>query len=78
MVILKPSVPIKETLEEVGYPFKSKSHSQRVYEYQKYGMHEYIERYIGNNGKYGCPKVLRYQFDPEWNKLKVSNKCCKK
>lgn len=78
MVILKPSVPIKETLEKVGYPFKSKTHSQRVYEYQKYGMHEYLERYVDNNGKYGCPKILRYQFDPEWNKLKISDKCCKK
>ena len=37
VVIIKPSVPIKQMLEKEGYPFKSKEHSERVYYYQKCG-----------------------------------------
>ena len=70
-------------LERVGYPFKSKEHSQRVHEYQtKYVVSEYLQRYIDGKQKNGepkhfqCPKMLRYQFTPEF-KLKVSHLCCK-
>ena len=34
-VIIKPSKPIKQTLEQVGYPFKSKQHSHNVAFYQQ-------------------------------------------
>ena len=33
--ILNVGKNIKETLKKVGYPFKSKEHSQKVYEYRK-------------------------------------------
>ena len=33
--ILNAGKNIKETLKKVGYPFKSKEHSQKVYEYRK-------------------------------------------
>ena len=33
-VIIKPTKPIKPTLEEYGYPFKSKEFSARVYDYK--------------------------------------------
>jgi len=33
-VILKPTKPIKQTLESVGYPFKSKQHSHNIMVYQ--------------------------------------------
>ena len=35
-VIIKPSKPIKQMLEEVGYPFKSKQHSKLVELYKKH------------------------------------------
>ena len=34
-VILKPTKPIKQTLESVGYPFKSKQHSHNIWLYQQ-------------------------------------------
>lgn len=34
-VILKPSKPIKQTLDKVGYPFKSKQHSANVELYKR-------------------------------------------
>ena len=34
-VIIKPSQPIKQTLERFGYPFKSKEHSLRVDQFNK-------------------------------------------
>ena len=34
-VFIQPNKNIKQMLEEVGYPFKSKEHSQKVYEYQR-------------------------------------------
>lgn len=79
VIIIKPSVPIKPMLENVGYPFKSKEHSLYVSEYQRMGEKsgEY-KRYMFPEEKrkrYGCPKILRYQFTPGFN-LKISKKCC--
>lgn len=74
--IVKPHVPIKQMLETDGYPFKSKEHSHLVEQYQKSrtttpSLLEYI-----NGGKmHDCPKILRYQFTPEF-KMKVSERCC--
>lgn len=42
-VIIKPSKPIKQTLEEVGYPFKSKQHSHNVMLYQKHNKEKFKE-----------------------------------
>lgn len=66
---------IKQTLERVGYPFKSKEHSAYLRMYQRgyRNSTHYIERYL--NKEFGCPKILRYQFTDEFN-LKVSDKCC--
>ena len=75
IVIIKPSVPIKKMLEEEGYPFKSKEHSYRVYRYQRDGIiTKEIQRYL-TMGSFGCPGVLRYQFE-EGTALKISDKCC--
>ena len=79
VVIINPSVPIKRVLERDGYPFKSKEHSLYVSEYQRMGEKsgEY-KRYMFPEEKrkrYGCPKILRYQFTPDFN-LKISKKCC--
>ena len=68
---------IKATLEQYGYPFKSKEHSQRVHEYQaKHHLSKYIKTYIYKEGKFGCPKMLRYQFTEDF-KLNVSHLCCR-
>ena len=82
-VTIYPRQNIKQMLERVGYPFKSKEHSQRVHEYQgKHIISEYLQRYIDGKDKSGqhkgfqCPKMLRYQFTEDFN-LKVSNLCCK-
>lgn len=62
-------------LERVGYPFKSKEHSQRVYEWH-HGLKDrpYMIYYIEKEN-FGCPDILKYQFSDDF-KLKVSHKCC--
>lgn len=85
LITLKPSVPIKQTLEEKGYPFKSKKHSKVVDYYQKFGMESKATRvYLGlelpKSGKMVhsqnlCPNILKYQFSPDF-KLRISHKCC--
>lgn len=81
IVTIEPTKNIRNTLEEFGYPFKSKVHSLylSVYQNNKFitkGCNRYLnpER---ERGRFVCPKILRYQFTPEFN-LKVSNKCCDK
>lgn len=80
-IIVKPRVPIKKMLEEVGYPFKSKYHSSIVEKYQRFGPdNATVQGYLfpRNGGRYmrtQCPKALEYQFTEEF-KLKVSDKCC--
>lgn len=71
-----PRKKIKETLDEVGYPFKSKEHSTKLYEWQKghRNTKSNIE-YREGNGKWRCPEILKYQFTDEFD-LKVSPYCC--
>ena len=85
IVIIKPSVPIKPTLEKYGYPFKSKRHSSVLETYQKYKTLEGrigIQHYLGVSDDgiswspmAKCPERLKFQFTPEYN-LKISDKCC--
>ena len=83
-VLIKPSKPIKQTLETYGYPFKSKEHSKKVHEYHssKYTT-AYLDRYLTGKNKDGtptmfkCPDVLRYQFTDEL-KINISHLCCDK
>lgn len=88
LIILKPTVPIKPTLEEVGYPYKSKYHSKILATYQRSGMDgmesvtNYLQLTIPKSGvikqsQHLCPQILMHQFTPEY-KLKVSAKCCDK
>ena len=82
IIVIKPSVPIKKMLEEEGYPFKSKEHSNRVDIYNRYGMDcitvpRYLGEIDGYGTRYSCPKILRYQFTDEFKEhLKISDKCC--
>lgn len=78
--IIKPSKPIKKTLEEIGYPFKSKHHSYMLEKYQRLGLITGVKNYIGIGDKqvnHPCPIKLKYQFTPEF-KIKVSDLCCLK
>lgn len=85
--IIKPAVPIKQMLNTVGYPFKSKAHSQQLERYQRHNgdfennAMESVKNYIGQGKTWSrqkmCPKMLMYQFTPEFSQtLKVSPKCC--
>jgi 3'-phosphoadenosine 5'-phosphosulfate sulfotransferase (PAPS reductase)/FAD synthetase len=82
-VIIKPSKPIKQTLEKYGYPFKSKAHSHNVGIYQHGGLSRAVMVYLGREktktGKEAvlnrCPKSLEYQFTPDF-KVKCSDQCC--
>ena len=80
-IILKPTQAIKPMLEKVGYPFKSKEHSNYLSVYQHCGLEsKTADRYLNpseKRKKYGCPTFLKYQFTKEFN-LKISNLCCYK
>lgn len=78
IVIIKPSVNIKQALVEDGYPFKSKEHSGVLATYQRSGYTKEVDRYLNpaeSRKSFGCPKILRYQFTEEFS-LKCSMKCC--
>lgn len=80
IIIIKPTKPIKTILNEYGYPFKSKEHSQFVKRYQKRGYIKSVQQYLGiRNDKKPwarpCPSILKYQFTDE-NKIKISDECC--
>ena len=75
--IVNSGVNIKQMLSERGYPFKSKEHSEKLHTYQLSGMCKTVTDYLGMGEKktFLCPKMLHYQFSPEF-KLKVSKRCC--
>ena len=73
--IIKPTRNIKQMLEDVGYPFKSKEHSLYLSVYQHSGNTKTINRYLNRTDAYACKDILRYQFTPDF-KIKVSKKCC--
>lgn len=78
VVIIKPSVPIKQMLEQDGYPFKSKFHSLYLHKWlQGKRSKDVVSYYNGTSGWHSrtCPQILKYQFE---NKLdfEISDKCC--
>ena len=74
-IILKPTKPIKQTLEKVGYPFKSKEHSCKLNLYQKGSRSPCVMRYAKGGKEFACPTILLYQFTNDF-KLRVSHECC--
>ena len=78
IVVIRPSVPIKQMLERDGYPFKSKEHARYVSKYQKDGLnYKSVRAYLkleptlsGKEIFRACPKKLKYQFTDE-NTLKI-------
>jgi len=76
--VIAPSKNVKQTLEEYGYPFKSKEHSLKLSEYKKGSRAVSILRYKENrNSRFSCPKSLLYQYQEDFS-LKISDKCCYK
>jgi len=78
--VILPTNPIKKTLETYGYPFKSKQHSHNLAIYQHSGINWSVKRYLGyveSNTIFRCPKILNYQFTPNFD-IKCSDKCCLK
>ena len=71
---------IRKTLDEYGYPFKSKIHSKWVDIYQRNGKNKATENYLGEGEKQlyrQCPQDLKYQFTDQCT-LRISDKCCLK
>lgn len=81
VVVIKPSVSVKNMLEQEGYPFKSKIHAHCVALYQKKSTNKMWLGYTGQRPEHWhtrtCPRILEYQFTEE-NKLKISDMCCVK
>lgn len=84
VVVIKPSVSVKRSLEEYGYPFKSKGHSKLVDRYQRIGKCDSVKQYLGEredkkpwSSAKSCPKKLKYQFKKDFP-LRVSDNCCVK
>lgn len=78
IIIIKPTINIKQALERDGYPFKSKEHSEYLSIYQSSGYCKTVERYLNpdeSRKSFGCPKQLKYQFSENFT-LKCSKKCC--
>lgn len=77
IVIWNVGKNISDTLKEVGYPFKSKEHSQKLYEYKKGYRSKSHLCYFRElpDGFAPCPKKLMYQKEPEFT-LNISHKCC--
>ena len=78
VIIINPTVPIKKMLEHEGYPFKSKHHSQMWSIWNN--NHNNISANKYKEGLYNfssnkCPKILKYQFNDDFN-IKLSDKCC--
>ncbi|MBO7731613.1 MAG: phosphoadenosine phosphosulfate reductase family protein [Methanobrevibacter sp.] len=76
IVMVKPSRPIIKVLEEYGYPFKSKEHSCKLHEWQL-GHHAPSIISYRDKERYGCPKILKYQFEEGFN-MNISHFCCHK
>lgn len=75
---------IKEVLEQYGYPFKSKEHSKKLYEYKKYQNENrepgrWLKKYfnMSESNYRTCPKSLMYQIEKDFT-LNISDTCCTK
>lgn len=77
--IIRPKKDIKKTLEEYGYPFKSKFHSHICDIYSRQGKTGCVLKYAEPkaNTPHSCPKVLQDMFNKPLP-FKISEKCCYK
>lgn len=78
--IIRPSQNIKTMLEKVGYPFKSKEHSNKVELYKNGSRSKSVMTYKDGfkdrrTSKFQCPEALKYQYEEDF-KLHISSHCC--
>lgn len=68
---------IKKTLNKVGWPFKSKEHAQKLYEWKRGCRSKSHMRYFRKlpNGFSPCPQVLMYQIQDDFD-MNISHFCC--
>ena len=68
---------IKKTLNKVGWPFKSKEHAQKLYEWKRGCRSKSHMRYFRKlpNGFSPCPQVLMYQTKDDFY-MNISHFCC--
>ena len=75
IIIYNVGVNIPKMLEEEGYPFKSKIHSQKVAEWRRgYRAKSHRQYFRLEGGGLKCPHALLYQTED--TRLKISDKCC--
>lgn len=79
IVIINQKRNIKKTLNEYGYPFKSKEFSLRVDQFNKGSNANFIKKYLDPKTmfKFKCPEILRYIFEVR-GKYNISSQCCYK
>lgn len=79
IMFLQPRQNIKQMLNEVGYPFKSKFHSHICDIYSRQGKSGCVLKYAEPkaNTPHSCPKVLQDMFNSPLP-FKISEKCCYK
>lgn len=81
IIIVRPGKPIVKTLEEVGFPMKSKLHAHFLRVFQKNGYSLSVRKYMGIEEGYSprfrCPRKLLGQFEPGAVPFKVSEHCCR-
>lgn len=85
-IMVKPKVPIKQMLEQEGYPFKSKHFSQAVYYYRQQGCRQgWVDRFYKGVSKTGeaysrgrtCPNIVKYLLESlDATDFPISDRCC--
>lgn len=87
IIIYNSGINIKEMLEKNGYPFKSKVFANVVEMYNRLGKVKSVKAFLGEEetkngnikkGQFRCPKNLRYIFEENNLKFKISHLCCNK
>lgn len=82
IIIIKPTKNVKQTLENYGYPFKSKVFSSYVYRFRRSGLTKSVKVFCGIGEKkwspgFSCPQKLKYLFeDKNATSFSISMRCC--
>lgn len=77
IVEIKPTLPIRKTLETYGYPFKSKEHSCLI-DHRSSNAPSIVAYFEGGGKRQThCPNILMYQYK-EPLPFPISDKCCYK
>ncbi len=79
IVILKQTKNIIKTLNDYGYPFKSKPFSHNYHIFQNLGDKSKTYNAMKESVKFGIPQKLKYMFEKkDAMPFKISEQCCYK